>query len=50
MKTNPTMKPLPAYKRQQLKLYKRATILSAAALVLTPLLGQALAVILSTHP
>jgi hypothetical protein len=44
------MKPNPAYKKQQLKLYKRATLLSAAALVLTPLLGQALSVVLSTHP
>jgi hypothetical protein len=44
------MKPNPAYKKQQLKLYKRAALLSATALLLAPLLGQALSAVLSTHP
>jgi hypothetical protein len=44
------MKPLPAYKKQQLKLCKRAALLLALALLLTPLLDQALSAALSTHP
>jgi hypothetical protein len=39
-----------ALKRQRHKLYKRVTILLTLALLLTPLLGQALAVVLSIHP
>jgi hypothetical protein len=35
----------PACKRQQRKLLKRVTVLLTAALVLTPLLGQALSAV-----
>jgi hypothetical protein len=47
------MKTLPAYKKQQIKLFRHVAILLAVTLALTPLLGRALAAVartLSAHP
>ncbi|MDR0534514.1 MAG: hypothetical protein LBH01_11235 [Verrucomicrobiales bacterium] len=52
MRTSPSAC-VPAYKKTRIKLLRRAVVMLIVAIVLTPLLGQALAAVarsLSAHP